>query len=366
MTDTAKTQSAISRSEPKRNRKPQVSRLSEATVWQPIGGGWRQLYGGFYDLGVSIEWQEFELPHAFEWSRSFHPDSLELCLNLAGHGSVGCEESALDFEPLTAGFYLPGRRALQAWRDAGHPHRFLTVEFSPRFLRQQLSKCDGALHPLVEDFVRGDPPRARLGEIHRLTAAQEQRIAHLLHPPVLQGARPLWYQGKVLEIMAEFFFERRGEDELFCDRQKRLARERVDRVVALLRQHLVEPLSLEEIGREVGCSPFHLSRTFSAQTGMTIPQYLRKLRMERAAELLQSGKYNVTEAAMAVGYSSLSHFSQSFCQTMGCCPGLYPNKTPTEKAALSCEAPCFQAGERFAAEESQSAASVNTSKTSTR
>src|SRR5208282_1634621 len=167
-------------------------------------------------------------------------------------------------------------------------HRFITLEFSPRFLREHLASCDGALHPLVEGFVRGDPLRACFGEIHRLTAAQEQRVAHLLNPPVLQGARPLWYQGKVLELMAEFFFERRGEDELFCDRQKRLARERVDQVVALLRQHLVEPLSLEEIGREAACSPFHLSRTFSAQMGMTIPQYLRKLRMERAAELLRS------------------------------------------------------------------------------
>jgi AraC family transcriptional regulator len=328
MTVTAETQSAISRGQLKPNRKTQASRLREATVWPPMAGGWRQLYGGFYDLGVSIEWQEFELPQAFEWSRSFHADSLELCLNLDGHGSVSCEAGVLSFEPLTAGFYLPGRRGLQAWRDAGHTHRFLSVEFSARFLRQQLSRCDGALHPLVEDFVRGGPSRARLGKIYRLTAAQEQRMAHLLNPPVLQGARSLWYQGKVLEIMAEFFFERRGEDELFCDRQKRLARERVDRVVALLRQHLVEPLSLEAIGREVGCSPFHLSRTFSAQTGMTIPQYLRQLRMERAAELLQSGKCNVTEAAMAVGYSSLSHFSQSFCQTMGCCPGLYPNKRP--------------------------------------
>jgi len=52
--------------------------------------------------------------------------------------------------------------------------------------------------------------------------------------------------------------------------------------------------------------------------------------MERAAELLLSGKYNVTEAALEVGYSSLSHFSQAFCQTMGCCPGLYPLKTATE------------------------------------
>ena len=328
MTAAAKTKPAISRSEPKLNRRPPASRLREAAVWEPVGEGWRQLYGGFYDLGVSVEWQEFELPHAFEWSRSFHADSLELCLNLAGHGSVGCGESVVNFEPLMAGFYLPGRTALQAWRDAGQRHRFLTIEFSRRYLRQQLSKCDGALHPVVEDFVRGGAPRTRLGEPHRLSTAQEQSIAQLLHPPVFQCARPMWCQGKVMEIMAEFLFERQGEDELFCDRQKRLARERVERVVALLRKNMVEPLSLEGIGREVGCSPFHLSRTFSAQTGVTIPQCLRKLRMERAAELLQSGKYNVTEAALEVGYSSLSHFSQSFCETMGCCPGLYPNKRP--------------------------------------
>jgi AraC-like DNA-binding protein len=58
--------------------------------------------------------------------------------------------------------------------------------------------------------------------------------------------------------------------------------------------------------------------------GMTIPQYLRQIRMERAAELLKSGKFNVTEAALGVGYNSLSHFSEAFSETMGCCPGLYP------------------------------------------
>src|SRR5262249_43065869 len=78
------------------------------------------------------------------------------------------------------------------------------------------------------------------------------------------------------------------------------------------------------IGRAVGCSPFYLSRIFSKAMGMTIPQFLRQLRMERAAELLRSGKYNVTEAALEVGYSSISHFSQAFCQTIGCCPNLYP------------------------------------------
>src|SRR5208282_970985 len=333
MTNTAIIESANAGNELKLNRKPNVSRLKEPTFQRPVRDGRQHLYGGFSDLGVSLEWQEFDASHAFEWSRYFRPDSLELCLNLAGHGSIRGAESTVNFEPLTAGFYLPGKQALQAWRDANQQHRYMTVEFSARFLRERLAVCDGALDPSVEGFVRGDPPHVRFGEIHRLTAGQEQRMSHLLQPPVLQGARLLWYQGMVLEIMAEFFFERRGEDELFCDRQKRLACERTERVMALLRVHLVDPLSLAEIGRKVGCSPFHLSRTFSAETGTTIPQYLRRLRMERAAELLQSGKCNVTEAALEVGYSSLSHFSQSFCQEMGCCPGLYPLKKGPEGAA---------------------------------
>jgi AraC-like DNA-binding protein len=49
------------------------------------------------------------------------------------------------------------------------------------------------------------------------------------------------------------------------------------------------------------------------------------VRLERAAHLLRSGRCNVTEAAMAVGYTSLSHFSKAFWETFGCCPGLYGN-----------------------------------------
>ena len=47
--------------------------------------------------------------------------------------------------------------------------------------------------------------------------------------------------------------------------------------------------------------------------------------MERAAQMLREGRSNVTETALAVGYSSLSHFSKAFWETHGCCPGLYGN-----------------------------------------
>jgi AraC-like DNA-binding protein len=78
------------------------------------------------------------------------------------------------------------------------------------------------------------------------------------------------------------------------------------------------------LAQEVGCSTFHLSRIFAELSQMSIPKYLRMKRIERAAELLRSKKLNVTEAAMAVGYASLSAFNKAFVEQMGCCPGLYP------------------------------------------
>lgn len=287
----------------------------------------RQLYGDFDASGAGIRWYDFESPHVFDWSRGFHSDSLALCVNLAGRGFIRHGKNSFDIEACSAAMLLPDARPGASRRMPRERHRFLIIDFSRPFLRQRLADRDGALAPMVEAFLQGDAPAGRIGGVHRLTAVQEQRAGDLLNPPVLQAARPVWYEAKILEWMADFFFERQGEDELFCDRQKRLARERVEKVGAILRKRLDAPLSLKEIAREAGCSPFHLSRTFSAETGMTISQYLRKLRMERAAELLRSGKYNVTETALAVGYSSMSHFSQAFCETMGCCPGLYPLKS---------------------------------------
>ena len=134
-------------------------------------------------------------------------------------------------------------------------------------------------------------------------------------------------------------FQPRSHDELFCHRQQRVARDRVEAVQAILRRQLSQTPALEDIAREVGCSPFYLSRTFSKETGQTIPQYLRQLRMERAATLLKTGDYNVTEAAMEVGYNSLSHFSQAFHQTFGCCPGLYPMRVPALGVQAASQAP---------------------------
>jgi AraC family transcriptional regulator len=305
-----------------------------SALWGSCGGTWRVLHDDWAESGLSLEWHEFTLQSPMEWSRSFHPCCVELCFNLSGNGRIeGAGGCGTVLEASSASFYATGQGELRGWRQPGPEHRFVIVRCTTGLLRERLSRYEGALHPLIEARLRSDSPPAAFAEPHRLTTEQEQGALRMLRPPVPQVARPLWYQGEVRRLMAEFFFEPRGEDELFCDRQERVARERVDRVIAILRRRLAEPPTLEELGREAACSPFYLSRTFSREMRMTIPQYLRKLRMERAAELLRGGLHNVTEAALEVGYSSVSHFSQAFCQTVGCCPGLYSLKREQEQSA---------------------------------
>ena len=99
---------------------------------------------------------------------------------------------------------------------------------------------------------------------------------------------------------------------------------RIDRVIDHLRANLDQPFKLEELARIACFSDFHFHRIFGAMMGETLNSFTNRLRLEKAAELLRSGRYNVTEAALEVGYNSLSHFSQAFHQKFQCCPGLYP------------------------------------------
>jgi AraC-like DNA-binding protein len=298
--------------------------VAEAAVWDALGGGWECLHGGFCEGGVSIEWHDFACAEPRDWARSFHPDSIELCLNLSGHARLsGGLDSAL-FGPLTAGFYHAGDPALAAWRLPGERHQFLTLEYSWGFLLQHLRGQQAALHPVIRRVLNPATDGRDVSSVFRLTPPLRAWLERLRQPPVSGPALGVWYQGQALALMAEFFFKPDNASVIANSRQNQVARERVERVIQILGRQLDEPPSLEALGREIGCSPYHLSRTFSREMGLTLPQYLRQIRMERAAELLKSGRFNVTEAALEVGYSSLSHFSHAFRETMGCCPGLYP------------------------------------------
>lgn len=295
---------------------------AEQDAWREVKGGWRPLYGDVDATGVAVEWHDFRMARSFNWGRTFHPRSLEFCLNLEGRGQVG-GAGKTSYEPGNSGYYAISDEPLPASRRAHDRHQFVTLEFSRAHLQKELVQNVDGLEPEIRRILFDDKNDTVVAPVRPMSIEQRNVIASLAEPPVAKAAQVLWYQSKALELMAHFLFTPK-DPEFFCMRQKRVARERVGRVKEILGRDLVNPPTLEMLGQEAGCSPFYLSRIFSREVGLTIPQYLRNLRMERAAELLRTGRYNVTEAAIEVGYSSLSHFSKAFCETIGCCPVLYP------------------------------------------
>ncbi len=299
--------------------------FTETDVWKPFGGGWRKLHGGFRESGYSVEWHDFSAERPLDWAKAFHPGSVEICLNLSGAASVRSGRDSLELGTATAGFYAQNGSTLAASRDAGQRHQFITVEMSLPFLQRELEPSENGLHPRVSGFLAGlKHESAMVSEPVRLTHDQQQWVMSFQNPPVFKNAQRLWFRAKALEAAAAFLYQPTGEKELFCQRQHQLNRDRVQRVLAILNENLAEPPDLEELGRRVGCSHFYLSRIFTREVGKTISVTLRDLRMERAAALLREGRMNVTEVAMEVGYSSLSHFSCAFHEVIGCCPGLFP------------------------------------------
>ncbi len=312
--------------------RPDPARFTESDAWAKVSTGWQHLHGSFRELGYSIEWHDFTTERDLDWSRSFHPDGVEICLNLAGHGAVQAGSERLELAPSTAGFYLQSEPRLAGVRTGGQQHQFVTVELSFDFLARHLAPAQSGLNAQLKG-LRKAKPGARVSEAFRMTAEHQQMVMSLRRPPVYAAAQRLWYHAKALEVAAAFFFQPSGDEDLFCQRQKRQNQERVQKVIATLKQELSATLSLEEIGRRVGCSHFHLSRIFSQEMGKSIFQCLRDLRMERAAELLREGRLNVTQVALEVGYSSPSHFSTAFHAAFGCCPGLYPLATISQRRA---------------------------------
>ena len=79
-----------------------------------------------------------------------------------------------------------------------------------------------------------------------------------------------------------------------------------------IRDNCAEDVSLEKVSREVGLSSFYLSKLFKKEEGVNYKDYVISVRLEKAKALILEGKMNVSEVAVAVGYSNNTYFGKAF------------------------------------------------------
>lgn len=100
----------------------------------------------------------------------------------------------------------------------------------------------------------------------------------------------------------------------------------IQEALIILQNHLDDPPSLKALANRIGMSVSKLKTLFPKTCGIPPYEYLRKIRMEKAMVLLIQGDMNVTEVAMEVGYSSVSHFTKVFHKEFAIYPSQVRNR----------------------------------------
>lgn len=85
-------------------------------------------------------------------------------------------------------------------------------------------------------------------------------------------------------------------------------------------------LGVEDLGSALGMSKSTLFRKVKANTNLNINEYIRLVRLKRAAELLSEGKYRINEVAYLVGFSSPSYFASKFQKQFNLSPSEFAKK----------------------------------------
>ena len=95
---------------------------------------------------------------------------------------------------------------------------------------------------------------------------------------------------------------------------------KLKQVLEYIGEHYTEDLTISRLAGLCYFSEYHFMRFFKKYVGMSCLEYIKNLRLEKAAELLSRGEVSVLEASLTAGFSNLSYFYREFKKKYGVTP----------------------------------------------
>lgn len=118
---------------------------------------------------------------------------------------------------------------------------------------------------------------------------------------------------KVLERMTDQIYRTRNAKNY----------QRLKKVMDFIETHYSEPLTVKQIAQEVYLSPSRLSHIIKEELGITLVEYVSKVRIEKAKVLLKDRIVPLSQIALEVGYPDQSYFTKVFKRIEQCTPKVY-------------------------------------------
>ncbi|WP_154647985.1 helix-turn-helix domain-containing protein [Pedobacter arcticus] len=129
----------------------------------------------------------------------------------------------------------------------------------------------------------------------------------------------LYLKAKIIELLTLQFFQYEEEKTVGLKQEDI---EKMTMVKALIESNINEVYSLAYLARVAGTNEQYLKKHFKILFGSTVFGYMLACKMEKAKELLSTGKHKITEVSETVGYKHATHFTTAFKKFFGYLPSL--------------------------------------------
>lgn len=107
--------------------------------------------------------------------------------------------------------------------------------------------------------------------------------------------------------------------------RKHFENKTINQIIAYLEQNISQTIYLDDVCNEFYLSKTYLKRFFKKETGYTVMNYLKILRMEKAKKLIREADMSFTEIAQQISFDSVHYFSTSFKKYTNLSPSEYAN-----------------------------------------
>lgn len=193
----------------------------------------------------------------------------------------------------------------------------ITVRFQPSFIQSlQKGSTNSTLFDMQsrKPFVKTIQPSTKSKEV----------LEQMVHHNYDGALKNIFLQSKALELLlfsSDQFVQNDTDDRYGCRFLTQLEdREKIEKARDILLEQLDAPITIRDLARRVAMNECYLKKGFKAMYGTTIYDYFQKERMEKAKSLLYERGMSVSEVAILMGYSCISHFSTAFKKHTGLKP----------------------------------------------
>lgn len=255
--------------------------------------------------------------HTVRWH--FHPE-YEIHLVVATCGRYFVGDFIGEFEPgnlVLTGPNLPHNWVSDLPRDATIPLRGRIIQFSESFI------CDVAhvlpelagINPLLESARRGV----------LFTGETSRRISPLMEELMTaQGVRRIELFMMIAGVLSRAQDNRMLASASYLPDPSGYMSAGMNKALAYIRENLTQPFDESDLAAIARQSTAGFSRAFRRHTGMSLVQYVKRLRINLACQILMSDEAaSITDICFQVGFNNLSNFNRQFLAEKGMPPSRF-------------------------------------------